>query len=60
MNLAQFINRLLNRKPKFGYVSDADKFLQNFDQQHPQKSKSQQKEIEKYRRIFNLRDNSKQ
>ena len=38
------------------FVSEIDKFLQNFDQQHPEQSLSQHKEIEKYRRIYYLRD----
>ena len=38
------------------YVSPIDKFLQQFDQDHPEKSASQQKEIEKHRIIAEKRD----
>jgi hypothetical protein len=34
------------------YVSDADKFLQKFDREHPERSLSQQVEVEKHRDIF--------
>jgi hypothetical protein len=38
------------------YVSGIDQFLQEFDKQHPELSKSQRKEIEKSQRISRLRD----
>lgn len=38
------------------YVSEHDLFLHRFDKEHPQKSKSQLKEIEKHKKIFALRD----
>jgi hypothetical protein len=38
------------------YVSEIDQFLQEFDKQHPDLTKSQQKEQAKYRRIYRLRD----
>lgn len=38
------------------YVSPYDKFLKQFDKKH-ELSASQLKEIKKYSRIFNLRDN---
>lgn len=38
------------------YVSEHDLFLHQFDKSHPTKSESQQKEIEKHRKIFALRD----
>jgi hypothetical protein len=38
------------------YVSPLDQFLSVFDQEHPGLSKSQKKEVEKYRRISCLRD----
>lgn len=40
------------------YVSEVDQFLQEFDKKHPLKSKSQQKEIAKAKRIYRLRDNA--
>ncbi len=39
------------------FVSDIDKFLTNFDQQHA-KTASQQAEIDKYQRISKLRDDA--
>lgn len=38
------------------YVSEVDQFLEKFDQEHPKPSPSQKKEIDKYRRIYQLRD----
>jgi len=38
------------------YVSDTDRLLQNFDKEHPEVTESQKKEIEKYNRIYFLRD----
>ncbi len=35
------------------YVSEMDQFLQQFDREHPQKSASQIKEINKHKDIFN-------
>ncbi len=40
-------------KKERGFVSDADRLLQQFDQAHPEKSASQQHEITKHRGIFN-------
>jgi hypothetical protein len=38
------------------YVSETDQFLKNFDKDHTSLSKSQQKEVKKYERIYFLRD----
>lgn len=38
------------------YVSEIDQFLKTYDQQHPEKSASQQKEIAKHQRIAQMRD----
>jgi len=38
------------------YVSEIDRFLQAFDRNHTERSKSQQKEQAKYRRVYLLRD----
>jgi hypothetical protein len=49
----------VSRAPKLtNYVSDIDQFLQEFDKQHPEQTRSQQKEEIKYSRIYRLRDNS--
>ena len=39
------------------YTSELDTFLHAFDQANPKLSVSQRKEIEKYSRIYSLRDN---
>ena len=38
------------------YISETDSFLYHFDQKNPQKSASQQKEIEAYANLFYRRD----
>lgn len=38
------------------YISEIDKRLAEFDQSHP-KTPSQKTEIDKYKRIYELRDN---
>jgi nitrate/nitrite-specific signal transduction histidine kinase len=38
------------------YISNIDIFLQEFDKKHP-KSESQLAEIQKYQKVFALRDN---
>lgn len=46
---------MINIREFFGlsyYTSDLDKFLEEFDQKNRKLSTSQQKEIEKYSRIF--------
>lgn len=42
------------------YVSPLDQFLAEFDKYHPGLSKSQKREVDKYRRIYRLRDEAKQ
>lgn len=42
------------------YTSGLDEFLNDFNKTHPKLSASQQKELEKYRRIYALRDNATQ
>jgi hypothetical protein len=47
----------MTEQPKLtNYVSDVDQFLQQFDKTHPKLSQSQQKEVTKYQRIYQLRD----
>lgn len=38
------------------YISETDTFLTQFDQKNPNKSQSQQKEIENYQTVFHQRD----
>ena len=40
------------------YTSDIDNLLQSFDLKHPAKSEAQQKEIEKYAKVHEMRDNA--
>jgi hypothetical protein len=43
-------------KQQNNYVSELDQLLTEFDQQHPELSESQQKEVRKHQRIQRLRD----
>lgn len=38
------------------HISETDMFLTQFDQKYPNKSQSQQKEIENYQTVFYQRD----
>lgn len=42
------------------YTSQLDEFLENYDKEHPKLSVSQRKEIDKYKRVYALRDNPHQ
>jgi hypothetical protein len=52
MKLILRLAHLFDNKKDRAYVSEADKFLQDFDNDNPQKSESQKKEILKHRNIF--------
>lgn len=52
--LVKYLHRVEGREKS--YVSEAGRFLKQFDQQHPERSKSQVLEIEKHARIFAKRD----
>ncbi len=41
---------------KKAYISEIDQFLKTYDQEHPERSASQQKEIQKDQRIAMMRD----
>ena len=41
------------------YVSEHDMLLHKFDKENPEKSESQLREINKHKRIFDLRDGEK-
>lgn len=43
-------------KPDRNFVSDIDQFLTAFDKRHPEKSASQQQEIEQYQTLMTKRD----
>lgn len=42
--------------PNRDFVSNIDKFLTDFDKRHPEKSTSQEKEIEQYQALMTKRD----
>lgn len=47
----------MSQKPILkNFVSELDHFLQEFDHKHPILSQTQQKEVNKYRRIHDMRD----
>jgi hypothetical protein len=46
------------KEKQMSYVSDIDMFLQEYDKKNPELSKSQQKEIAKFQRIYRLRDDA--
>lgn len=50
-----FLRRIFQKNDKY-FVSGIDKFMEEFDESHPQLSASQLKEIKKYNRIDYLRD----
>ncbi len=56
MAILTSLRRLFRRDLLSLYKSDADKFLAEFDKQHPKKSKSQLHEIAKAKHIAELRD----
>ena len=45
-----------NQNPDRSFVSVIDKFLSAFDKRHPEKSASQEKEIEQYQVLMAKRD----
>lgn len=40
------------------YTSPLDQFLKDFDQAHPNLSAAQQQELDKYKKIYKLRDDA--
>ncbi|AEB28128.1 CBU_0585 family protein [Francisella hispaniensis] len=52
MKLILRLAHLFDNKKDRAYVSEVDRFLQEFDRANPQKSESQKKEILKHRNIF--------
>lgn len=54
--IKNLLKKIFHKKDK-NFVSRTDRFIMDFDQKHPKKSPSQQAEIKKYKRIFQLRDN---
>jgi len=51
----KFLKKIFGHHSQY-FVSDAEKFLYEFDKTHPEKSDSQLKEIKKHDRIAHLRD----
>lgn len=56
-HMLKFLKKIFGRQPNY-FISDAEKFLYEFNKSHPEKSASQLKEIEKYERIAYLRDHA--
>lgn len=54
-NVIHFFDR---KKDRY-YVSPADRLLQEFDAQHPERSISQQKEFKKHQNIFTRKANAR-
>lgn len=50
----KFIKKKLN--PNRNFVSEIDEFLDAFDKRHPEKSASQEQEIEQYQLLMTKRD----
>ncbi|MEN9917251.1 MAG: hypothetical protein RLY40_1183 [Pseudomonadota bacterium] len=48
--------RWIKEKLENCFVSNTDKFLADFDKRHPQKSASQEQEIQQYQALINKRD----
>lgn len=53
-----FLKKIFSRNKISDYESPVDEFFAKFDQNHPRKSQSQQQEINKFKRIFYLRDHA--
>lgn len=50
---------MINIKALLGlsyYISELDEFLSEYDKNHPKLSASQRKEMEKYAKVYKLRD----
>lgn len=47
---------MIFNKVQSNYVSEIDRFLNDFDKDHPELSRSQLKEKVKFKRIYALRD----
>ncbi len=52
----KLLKKLFAKLKSKQFVSEIDKFCEEFDQTHPKKSAAQQFEIDKYARIHYLRD----
>lgn len=54
ISIKKLFSKLLNLE---FYTSRTDLFLAGYDHAHPKQSHAQHKEIEKYQRVYELRDN---
>lgn len=52
-------NKLIHGGRQANYVSEADQFLQKFDQEHSHRTESQRREFEKHRDIFKRKADSR-
>jgi uncharacterized protein YeaO (DUF488 family) len=53
--MIKFLKKIFGHQPEY-FVSDAEKFLYEFDKTHPKKSDSQLREMKKHERVAYLRD----
>jgi hypothetical protein len=53
----KLFQRIENKDKNF--VSDADKFLKEYDRLHPELSPTQKKEVEKHRDIYNKKTDNR-
>ena len=51
----KFLKKILGHQPEY-FVSEAEKFLYEFDKIHPGKSDSQLREMKKHEQVAYLRD----
>jgi len=52
MKIILRLAHLFDNKKDRAYVSEIDRFMQEFDKENPQKSESQKKEILKHRNLY--------
>jgi len=53
-----FLAKWVGKNKITGFVSEIDRFFQEWNQRHPKQSRSQRDEITKFQRIFYLRDHA--
>lgn len=58
INIKEFLTRIKAFLGLTYYTSPLDQFLEKFDQEHPRLSRSQRFEVDKYKLIFEMRDDS--
>jgi hypothetical protein len=56
--MMNFLKRLFKGIPIHGFVSEIDIFMAKYRKEYPKKSASQQREIERFRKLCRLRDHA--